>query len=349
MPRSIPNRPLAKHRQEMHAAQGDFDSAVPESAHQFGTAASEGRLTPTSPLDAMTVAFAAALDEVLRSRLERHMRDEPGARQLSRTVAQALGRELNMSPRMLMATVGGDRWVTLPDVLAALKRTSDFAPVFERHLAPLLSRWPYLLHKDPPGDPTLALSRGAEARPPGRGSVENTSNHDPRLKEADVIDLENQAREAIGLLAAAQRREEERGRALPSTVNWLVVASALDSPATAPTPLAADETSDRPRPGMRTPGAKTLPEFGIDSMNSTVREIFRDGKSLPAADIIARVQVLARERQIERGLEIEPVPDGSIRNALWRLHSQPADPNQRWLIRQGKTYQPGPRMLREKE
>ena len=351
MPRHPGKQPYSLHEPDLMAARRDLDSRVRESAFPFATAAREGRLRPRDPLDAITVAFAAAVDEILHAREARLTKEQSNARQRARTVTADLAKSLGMSAQTLREARDGDRWVTLPDMLSALSRRSDFGPVFEHYLEPLLRRWPYLLHKDAPGHPTLTLPRASGVPASQRDSVEHVSDNS-RLTEADVLTMERTAREAIAALAAAQARAERAGRALPSEVNWRAVAGSLDPYANDSEESADVQDEDaeepaRPRPGMQTPGTKTLADYGIDNMNSTVREVFEDGAAHSAADVIARVRAVSHREQIARGLDIASVPDDTIRSALWRLHSQPTDPSNRWLVHKDNTYSPGPRMLRE--
>ncbi len=349
MPRNPDKRPYRIHEHEIISACQDLDSGVTQSAHPFAAAAYEGRLLPSEPLDALSLAFAAATHELLLAREARIDREQPTARQRSRTVTADLAKDLGMSAQTLRETRDGDRWVTLADVLAGLGRRHDFAPVFERHLGALLRPWPYLLHKDAPEHPTPSPPRALEATADQHDSVVNVDGS-RRLTEADVLNTEHQAREAIAALAAAQARTERAGRALPSSVDWMAVAASLHPLDSQPrTDERADAEPERPRPGMQTPGAKTPADYGIDNVNEAVRNVFTDGKPHAAAEVIAHVQQVAKRNQIEGGLEIEPLPTDMIRSALWRLHSQPKSLAKRWLTHDGKTYSPGSRMLKELE
>lgn len=352
MPRDPRRRPYSVHEREVMAARRNPHSAASTSAHPFATAGREGRLRPSDPLDAITIAFAAAVDEILHAREARLAKEQPNARQRTRTVTADLARSLGMSAQTLRETRDGDRWVTLSDVLAVLARRSDVGPVYERHLEPLLRPWPYLLHKDALGHPTPSLPRASDALEPPRDSVSGDDHHS-RLKEAQVLDLERTARDAITMLAEAQGRAALAGRALPSDVDWSAVHRALDPfghQDEGEADTAVDYMGDaRPRPGQRTPGAKAPADYGIDNVNGAVRAAFADGRAHTAAEVIALVQDAANAIQVERGLGVEPLPDDTIRNALWRLHSQPRDPAKRWLVHEDGTYRPGPRMLGELE
>lgn len=350
MPRSRAASPLRKYHTQIQKARQRLES-VADSAHPFATAAREGWLRPDSPFDAFTIAFAAALDETLNAHHAQRNNQQPHGRQSERFVTSRLGERLGLSPTSTRATRDGERWVQLPEVLAGLKIVDGFGGTFSRHLDVLLRDWPYLLHKDPPGHPTLSFARATSDPSAGSGAVV-VERQPRRLKEKDVLHLERQVREAVSTLAAAQERAALRGRPLPSTVDWDAVASVLD-PTSGPYPVEDEALSlgpdqARPRQDGRWRGVKPLSDLGIDNLNDDVRAVFGDGQSHTARAVISSIQQVARERQIARGLKIEPVPDDAIRAALWRLHSRPSDATQRWLVHADRTYRPGPRWFRER-
>lgn len=338
MPRSSAASPFRKYRTQIEAARRDLES-VADSPHPFAAAARKGLLRPDSPLDAFTIAFAAALDETLCAHYAQQIREDPNGRQPERTVSARLGGRLGLSGASIRAARDGDRWVQLPEVLAGLRIIDGFGATLSRHLDVLLRQWPYLLHKDSRGHPTPTFTRGTEADAADPDAVVVEPR---RLKEKDVLHLEQQVREAVSALVAAQQRAALRGRALPSSVDWAAVASVIDS-------------KFRVYPGsgcallpQETAPPKSLGDYGIDNMRAEVRAVFDDGQSHPTREVISRVQQVGRERQIARGLEIQPVPEASIRTALWHLHSLPHDPDKRWLVRGNSTYRPGPRWFRER-
>jgi hypothetical protein len=298
-------------------------------------------------VDAITIAYAAAAHEVLHGRLAKQQRERPDLRQAMRTVAGGLARQLGTTDSTLMSTLDGDRWVTLSDVVAALQRENDIAPVFIRQLDEYLRSFHYLLCKDAPVDPTPTPRRVAAAGVDEGASVETDTD---RLKEAEVLDLERRARESITALSSAQQRARTGGRALPSDVDWLAVSAALDPyrpNVDSGDSQAPQDEVDGALPGRADKHYKSLTEYGVENMNATVLEAFGDGGPLSAAEVIDRVRSIAHQRQTERGLKVDLVPANPIRNALWRLHSRPDDPDQRWLIHDGSTYKAGPRLLRE--
>lgn len=333
MPRSPAASPARKYRTQIEAARQDLEH-VAESPHSFAAAAREGRLKPDAPLDAFTIAFAAAVDETLCAHYAQRISENPHAPQPERWVSSRLGGRLGLTGSSMRAARDGDRWVQLPEVLAALKIADGFGATLGRYLAVLLREWPYLLHKDSPGHPTFTFTHVAADPSAGSGAV--VSEEEPRrLKEKDVLHLEQQVREAVSTLVAAQQRAALRGRALPSPVDWAAVASVLDRFS----PVELPETGSR----------KTLGDFGIDNMSAEVRAVFDDGQSHRAREVISRVQQVGRERQIARGLEIDLVPEAPIRAALWGLHTRPRNaPDRRWLVHENGKYRPGPRWLRER-
>lgn len=341
MPRSHAASPARKYRAQIEAARHDLDS-VADSPHPFATAAREGRLKPDSPFDAFTIGFAAAVDETLCAHYAQRISEDPHGRQPERSVSARLGERLGLSGTSVRAARDGDRWVQLPEVLAGLRIVDGFGATLSRHLDVLLREWPYLLHKDSQGHPTLSFTRAA-VDPSAASDAVVTQGEPRRLKEKDVLQLEQQVREAVATLVATQNRAALHGRALPSPVDWVAVASLLD-PDLSPCPgykWGHDSQEADPY--------KTLPDFGIDNLNADVRAVFEDGQSHPACEVISRIQQVGHERQVARGLEIAPVPEVSIRAALWRLHSLPRnDPEKRWLVRGYRTYKPGPRWFRER-
>lgn len=341
MPRSHAASPARKYRTQVEAARRQLDS-VAASPHPFAVAAREGRLRPDSPLDAFTIGFAAALDETLSAHYAQLIRQEPDERQPERYVSGRLGERLGLSATSIRATRGGDRWVQLSEVLAGLRIVDGFGATLGRHLDVLLRDWPYLLHKDSRGHPTFAFTRAVSESPAHLDAV--VIEEEPRrLKEKDVLQLEQQVRDAVARLVAAEQRAALRGRPLPSQVNWAAVSRALHST------LSPNLDYELEHDAGEVDRGKSLPDFGIDNMNSDVLAVFGDGQRHTARAVISQIQDLARERQIERGLEIEPVPDYTIRSALWRLHSLPRkDPDKRWLVHADRTYRPGPRWFRER-
>lgn len=223
-------------------------------------AVSQQSVEPTDLPDALAVAMTAALLEVIGDPEMLSVRAGEDAGAHRRAAYEALATELGVGRERLRLTLQGARWVTLPEIRAALS-SPLVGPVLERRLAESLDLVTKVLHKD------RKSGRGAGSRQ-SRGEGWVSQEATARRKEPDMDEIaviESRIRADVVTLDRMLQVAVQRGRTLPVGADWAAVRRALDVPR---------------QPVNRPPGvgmASRVRSAGVSSLAEMLRSHLRDG------------------------------------------------------------------------
>lgn len=189
---------------------------------EWTSAVETGRSEPLDLPDALAMAFTASVLEVMGDPESLAMAAGEDVGDHRRAAYEFLAREIGMGREAFRLSLQGARWVTLPDIAAALE-SAVLGPALEEQIEQFLSLLPRMLHKDR----NLGPEQGS-----GRVRVRVGSPNKPEAtgRSEDMQAIEDRIRRDVTTLDRYIARAARSGREVRTSIDWAAIRRALDVP-----------------------------------------------------------------------------------------------------------------------
>lgn len=187
---------------------------------EWTSAVETGRSEPLDLPDALAMAFTASVLEVMGDPESLAMAAGEDVGDHRRAAYEFLAHEIGMGREAFRLSLQGARWVTLPDIAAALE-SAVLGPALEEQIEQFLSLLPRVLHKDRNPGPEQG-SGGDRAR------VGSPNKPEPTGRSEDVQTIEDRIRRDVTTLDRLLVRADRSGRTIRTSAEWRTIRRALD-------------------------------------------------------------------------------------------------------------------------